>query len=90
MGITASNLSFGEVNRRFYGRKLRFTAPLTRRRKTKFPTVKPPQMPNLNAVIPSMARTTLPISRTNFESLRFNCILLETVKGYEYKPMALY
>ena len=26
----------------FYGRKLRFTAPLTRRRKTKFPTVKPP------------------------------------------------
>ena len=42
MGITASNLSFGEVNRRFYGRKLRFTAPLTRRRKTKFPTVKPP------------------------------------------------
>ena len=25
-----------------YGRKLRFTAPLTRRRKTKFPTVKPP------------------------------------------------
>ena len=42
MGITASNLSFVEVNRRFYGRKLRFTAPLTRRRKTKFPTVKPP------------------------------------------------
>ena len=42
MGITASNLSFGEVNRRFYGRKLRFTAPLTRRRKAKFPTVKPP------------------------------------------------
>ena len=42
MGITASNLSFGEVNRRFYGRKLRFTAPLTRRRKTKFPTVKKP------------------------------------------------
>ena len=42
MGITASNLSFGEENRRFYGRKLRFTAPLTRRRKTKFPTVKPP------------------------------------------------
>ena len=42
MGITASNLSFGEVNRRFYGRKLRFTAPLTRRRKTKFPTAKTP------------------------------------------------
>ena len=42
MGITALNLSLGEVNRRFYGRKLRFTAPLTRRRKTKFPTVKPP------------------------------------------------
>ena len=42
MGITASNLAFGEVNRRFYGRKLRFTAPLTRRRKMKFPTVKPP------------------------------------------------
>ena len=40
MGITASNMSFGEVNRRFYGRKFRFTA--TRRRKTKFPTVKPP------------------------------------------------
>ena len=42
MGITASNLSFGEVNRRFYGRKLRFTATRQRRRKTKFPTVKPP------------------------------------------------
>ena len=42
MGITASNLSFGEVNRRFYSRKLRFMAPLTRRRKTKFPTVKLP------------------------------------------------
>ena len=42
MGITASNLSFGEVNRRFYGRKLRFKAPLTRRRKTKFPAVRPP------------------------------------------------
>ena len=39
MGITASNLSFGEVNRRFYGRKLCFTAPLMRRRKMKFPTV---------------------------------------------------
>ena len=26
MGMTASNLSFGEVNRRFYGRKFRFTA----------------------------------------------------------------
>ena len=32
MGITASNLSFGEVNRRFYGRKFRFTA--TRRGKS--------------------------------------------------------
>ena len=56
MGITASNLSFGEVNRQFYGRKLRFTAPLMRRRKTKFPTCKTvdlsPQMPNLKAVIP--------------------------------------
>ena len=30
------------VNQRFYGHKLRFTVPLTRRRKTKFPTVKPP------------------------------------------------
>ena len=56
MRITASNLSFGEVNRRFYGHKLRFTAPLTRRRKTKFPTVKPPiYLPKcqiLNAAIP--------------------------------------
>ena len=39
MGITASDLSFGEVNWWFYGRKLRFTALLMRRRKTKFPTV---------------------------------------------------
>ena len=55
MGITASNLSFGEVNRRFYGRKLRFTAPLTRRRKTisdRKTADLPPQMPNLKAVIP--------------------------------------
>ena len=42
MGIIASNLSFGEVNRRFYGSKLSFTAPLTCCRKTKFQTVKPP------------------------------------------------
>ena len=35
--------AFVEVNRRFYGRKFRFTATLTRRRKTKFPTVKPPR-----------------------------------------------
>ena len=29
------------VNRQFYGRKLRFTAPLTRRHKTKFLIIKP-------------------------------------------------
>ena len=34
-------ISFGEVYRRFYGWKFRFPAPLTRRRKTKFPTIKP-------------------------------------------------
>ena len=33
------NLSFGAVYRRIYVRKLYFTAPLTRRCKTKFPTV---------------------------------------------------
>ena len=44
MEITASNLSFGEVNRvlrsqiTFYGD----ATALKRRRKTKFPTVKPP------------------------------------------------
>ena len=31
----------GGVNRRFYGRKLRFTAPLKRRRKTKLSNIKP-------------------------------------------------
>ena len=31
----------GGRNRRFYGQKLHFMAPLTRRRKTKFPTIKP-------------------------------------------------
>ena len=35
-------LSFGDVNRRFYGQKLRLTFPLTgRRRKMKFTTIKP-------------------------------------------------
>ena len=42
MGITALKFVIGEVNRQFYGLKLRFTAPLTRRRKRKFPTIKPP------------------------------------------------
>ena len=41
MGITIFKISFGEVYRRIYVRKSRFTAPLTRRRKTKFPTVYP-------------------------------------------------
>ena len=41
------------VYRRIYGRKSRFTAPLTRRRNTKFPTVyPPPQLKILNTVIP--------------------------------------
>ena len=42
MRITAFKRVIGEVNRRFYGRKLRFTAPLSRHRKTNFATVKPP------------------------------------------------
>ena len=33
--------SFGEVYHRYYDRKLRFTAPLTHRRKTNYPTLKP-------------------------------------------------
>ena len=57
MGITASNLSFGKENRLFYGRKLCFMAPLTRRRKKNEISDRktadlPPQMTNLNAVIP--------------------------------------
>ena len=35
-----------------YVRKSRFTALLARRRKTKFPTVYPPQMKILNTIIP--------------------------------------
>ena len=71
MGITASNLSFGEVNRRFYGRKLRFTAPLTRRRKTKFPTVKPPiYLPKWQIWMQLSPKCLkLPISRTTFHGL---------------------
>ena len=42
MGKMHSNLSSGEVKRRLYDRKFRFMAPLTRRSKMKFPTVKPP------------------------------------------------
>ena len=41
MGITVFKMFIGEVYRRIYVRKSRFTAPLTRRRKTKFPTVYP-------------------------------------------------
>ena len=41
MGITIFNFAFGEVYRRIYIRKSHFTAPLARRRKTKFPTVYP-------------------------------------------------
>ena len=41
MGITIFKISFREVYRRIYVRKSRFTAPLARRRKTKFPTVYP-------------------------------------------------
>ena len=40
-GYPYSKFSFGEVYRRIYVRKSRFTALLTRRRKTKFPTVYP-------------------------------------------------
>ena len=40
-GYPYSKFSFGEVYRRIYVRKSRFTSPLTRRRKTKFPTVYP-------------------------------------------------
>ena len=41
MGITIFKISFEEVYRLIYGRKSHFTAPLARRRKTKFPTVYP-------------------------------------------------
>ena len=41
MGITVHNVSFGEVNRLFYGRKLHFTVPLMCCGKTEFPTIKP-------------------------------------------------
>ena len=40
-GYPYSKFSFVEVYRRIYVRKSRFTALLTRRRKTKFPTVYP-------------------------------------------------
>ena len=41
MGITIFKFSFGEVYRRIYVQKSRFTARLARRSKTKFPTVYP-------------------------------------------------
>ena len=41
MGIAIFIISFWEVYRRINGRKSRFTAPLARRHKTKFPTVYP-------------------------------------------------
>ena len=41
MGITIFKIFIGEVYRRIYVRKSRFTAPLARRCKTKFPTVYP-------------------------------------------------
>ena len=41
MGITIFKFPFVEVYRRIYVRKSRFTAPLARRSKTKFPTVYP-------------------------------------------------
>ena len=40
MGIIVSKLSFEEVNRPFCGIKLRFRAPLARRRQTKFLIIK--------------------------------------------------
>ena len=39
--ITVLKIVIREVKRRFCGRKLHYTAPLTCRRKTKFPTIKP-------------------------------------------------
>ena len=41
-------MSFKDVNRQFYGRKLRFTAPLARRRNTKFPIIKPTTITSKN------------------------------------------
>ena len=53
MGITIFKIFFWGVYRRIYVRKSRFTAPLARRHKTKFRTDDiPPQIKNLNAVIP--------------------------------------
>ena len=40
-GLPYSKFSFREVYRRIYLQKSRFMAPLTRRRKTKFPTIYP-------------------------------------------------
>ena len=49
-------LSFGEVNRWFYDRKLHFKPQLPSHYKTEFGTIKltilPPQITNLNTVIP--------------------------------------
>ena len=39
MGITVLKLSFGEVSRQIYDRKLHFMAPLVPNRKTKFLTI---------------------------------------------------
>ena len=56
MGIIIFKFSFGEVYRRIYVRKLRFTAPLMRRHKKeisdRISDDIPPQMKNLNTVIP--------------------------------------
>ena len=41
MGITVLKIVICGGKLSVYDRKLRFTAPLTRRRKTKFPTIKP-------------------------------------------------
>ena len=37
--VIVLKLSFGEVYRQFYSRKLHYTAPLARCRKIKFPTI---------------------------------------------------
>ena len=77
MGITASNLSFVEVNRQFYSRKLRFTA---RRRKTKFPTVKLPiYLPKCQSWMQLSPKYLLFMCQTNISQLlaTFACIAMK-------------
>ena len=53
----SSKLSFGKVNRQFYGQKFRFMVARQLSRRTQFATIKddvPPQMIVFNIVIPNL------------------------------------